>query len=138
MVKILKNKKGWLRIVEAFIAILLVISVIIALINSNRSVYSPKEELNRVGKNVLDYLRNDEQLMNEALRKETTNINKSIEKLIPPTFGFSTNICNYEDACPNTNPEALKKYVYSNDILIPPNLTSGNPNTKLKLFLWVK
>ncbi len=136
MVKI-KDKRAFMKIVEAFIAIMLIMAAVLMII-SRSSPEENREELTQTGERILKFISEDENLMSQALMNNTEGINKTIAQLVPATINFYVNICYYNSVCPNNNADSLRKYVYSTQILIPGNLTLSNPKTKLKLFFWEK
>lgn len=133
----MKNKKGWLRIVEAFIAVLLIMAVLLVMVSNQRSGITRQTEIESLGDNIMNFISRDEALISSALLNDTSEINQTIEKMIPPTVAFSTKICPYYEVC-SLGEYMPKKYVYSTEILVPPNLTTSASGTKLKLFMWVK
>ena len=135
---VMKNKKAWLRIIEAFIGVMLVMGILLILVSRQDAKNNSSDEIERFGNEILDFISRDEALMNDALANNTANINRTIEQMISRQLGFYTAICPYDSICPNANPDALQKYVYSTERLIPPNLTSSSPGTKLKIFIWAK
>jgi hypothetical protein len=135
----IKNKKAWLRIAEAFIAILLILSVILIVVSKHRAETNRGEEIARLLASTLDSISKDENLRGQILSNNTFGVNETIEKIVPFWMAYSTRICSYDDICSNpTNySEYESKNVYSDEIIVAANLTYRPQNaTKLKVFFW--
>ena len=142
----MKNKKAWIKIVEAFTAILLVIIVLLIIINSG---YIKREDIStRVYNTQISILR--EIQFNDTLRIEILDVasvplewddfppnlkNKIIERT-PNYLECSAKICSSEDVCIFTG--AIDKDIYAESILISATLESGYIPKQLKLFCWIK
>jgi|SRR3989338_2309731 len=128
-----KDRKAWLRIIEAFIACLIVIGgVLIILSNQNKtdltdSVYGRQRA-------ILEILSKNESLRNSILARDNSEINPAILKMIPSSWNFSTSLCDIEKACGNQF-TLINKEVYSTEIIIISNLSYYNA-TKLRFFVW--
>ena len=134
--RMLKNKQGWLRILEAVIAVLLVLSFVLLIFSRQNASSNQEEETQRMLRYTLDYLSKDEAVRNSVLANDTNLIDLKIRQILPIGINFSSRICSSEEIC--SNPAGfLQKTVYSDEILVFANLTyySGNA-TKLKIFLW--
>jgi hypothetical protein len=144
----MKGKKGWIRIVEAFVAILLITGVVLIVINRG---YLEKDISEDVYKNQIEVLREiqlDEKMRSEILAIDETKVNETVRwEEIPQSvqnkilyssrldLNCTAAICFLDKIC------ALEKYpekdVYSRSVAIAANLTDYNPR-QLKLFCWVK
>jgi len=138
MMKIKKNKKAWIKIVEAFIAVLLVLSVALVIISRQKLETNRDEEIARLLKYTLDYSSQNELLRNSVLSNNNTEINNRIQKIIPAWINFSSAICSINEVC--TNPAGyIEKTVYSDSTIIVANLTYYSENAKkLQIFFWEK
>lgn len=143
-----KNKKGWIKIVEAFIAIML-ITVVILLILENRTISGLGENQNpenQITQTQISILRNIQ--MNNSLRNEIVGISKSelpvteeempliknkVEKEKPFYFNCTFEICSVSGECLLNN--SIDKDIFVSEIGIFSNLTHYSPK-KLKLFCW--
>ncbi len=132
------NKRGWIRIVEALIAVLMILGAIIFIIDTNnKKNYSEKENyINDLQKNVLDEISNNLELRNFALSKNESEIKKRISGYFPDFYEFDVRVCNLtEDYCllqiyPNKN-------IYVADKIISGTLEVYSP-VKVRIFLWEK
>lgn len=148
----IKNKKGWLRIVEAFIAVTLIAAVLLTALNEKSSVLSEeeKEELYRgryeAQVSVLRKIQLNNSIRNEILGISDSNlpvnwsnmpslIKTKIEKEKPIYFNCTAKICSLGSVCEMEKP--IDKEIFVEDVGIFSNSTRYNPR-KLKLFCWKK
>lgn len=139
MVKI-KSKRGWLKIVEAFIAILLIMGVLLMIYSTNK----PKSEGLEIQKMVDYILReigNDESLRNDILNYDIgtsigfpNSIINFVRARLPDFIEFEVKICAVDDVC---GLEEYKKEVYAKERIVSANLEIYSPR-KLKIFVWEK
>jgi hypothetical protein len=134
----LKNKKAWIKIVEAFIAIMLIVSAFIVIMNRQKNQSNLEEQINSLQDSILASISKDNYLRSQVLIREEGEIEDYVGEMVPSSFNYKVRICDYQDLCSlGTNIDGT---VYSDEILIVANLTyypSGNM-TKLKLFMWRK
>lgn len=130
----MRNKKGWLRIVEAFIAVMIVASVLIIL-----AVRVPKqdrtESIHNIQRNILEQISLNDSLRGEILQNNKTNTESYIKKNLPVYLNSTIRICEVNEICGMTS--YVEKEIYGDEILITANLTSYQPK-KLKFFVWEK
>lgn len=145
MVNIIKSKKGWIRLVEVFIAILLMTGVLLIVANRN----NPTEEnaiYLEMSQKELAILRNIE--LNDSLRTEilnapslpiewggfdsvVPNVKSSIIYLTPPDLQCEAKICWTNRIC--TLDELSGDNVYAESVVISADLNKYSPR-QLKLF----
>lgn len=132
--KMLKSdKKGWLRIVEAVIAVLIIISVLIFML-----IRAPRPEggdsIHEMQRHILNQVSANETLRAEILDNNKANTDRFVKDIKPVYWNFTTRICNVSDIC--GMPFYVDKEVYADEILITSTLTRYSPK-KLKLFVWM-
>lgn len=140
----MKNKKAWLRIVEAFLAVLIITSVLLTVI-VNQPRESQSEEIHNMQRLILQQIALDDSLRADVLIGEETNI-KNIKDFVngmkPALWNFEIEICKIEDTCGMTvfPEEAVGKEIYAEEILISstPEKYDSDSIKKLKLFVWIK
>ncbi len=152
----MKNKKGFLRIIEAFIAVLIVAGVIIVILagragnrlNKDDVVYnlqkvileevSGNRELREAVLKAVDSDSNgiiNEDNEEEAGEENYAKIKDFVFMRVPKVFEFEVQICvDIGDIC---GPREYKKEMYAKEIVISSTLQDYNPR-KLKLFMWEK
>ena len=129
----MRNKKAWLRIAEAFIAILLITGVMVFLY-SETDKPSKSAEVYNVEKVILDEIAFNESLRSAVLNNDTVSIKNFVAIRIPAGFNFTINICDVDNIC------GLVKYkegVFASEGIISSNLTSYKPK-KIKIFMWLE
>lgn len=130
----MRNKKAWLRIVEAFIAVLIVASVLFIMV-SREPKKDKTENIHEMQRAVLEQISLNETLRSEILGNEITNTEFFVNKSLPFYYNFTIRICEIEKVC--GMPFYLDKEIYADEILIAADLTRYSPK-KLKLFVWRK
>lgn len=149
MVKIFPNsKRAWIKIVEAFIAILLITGVLLIVIDKG---YIGTQDISSKVYNVQVSILRDIEL-NDDLRSEILGVQEppikwedfesndlnqvknKINNRIPNYLTCEAKVCELDKIC------VLEKYVdkdvYAQPVAITANLTDYNPK-QLKLFCWV-
>ena len=137
------NKKAWIRIIEAFVGILLIASVLIIVLNNDSSKtkdISSEIYENQVG--ILTEIELDSSLRNEILLFENLPIewsgfsellrNKINEKKLDYLICVGK-ICAIGESCELDSYES--KDVYVKSVIISANSEGHNPR-QLKLFCW--
>jgi len=131
MRSIIENKKGWIRIVEAFIAVTLILAVMIS-IYVKKPANTNTEELEKIMDASLNEAVNDNQLRQEILNNEIENITRFMDERIPNVMNFTIRICEISDIC---NLDVYRAEVIAKERMVSSTLTEYNPK-KLKLFVW--
>lgn len=141
-----KNKRGWIRIVEAFVSILLITGVLLIILDKN---YIEKKDVSeKIYETELSMLR--EVQSDDNLRAEIVNLdglpvkwddeNFPIDvknKLISRTPNYlhcEANICELNDDC--VLDKEISKDVYAKSVIITATLEKYSPR-QLKLFCWL-
>lgn len=145
----MKNKKGWLRVVEAFLAILIIGGVILIIVNQDTE--GEKQDTFGIYENELAILR--EVQLNDALRSSILMISDSslpvelnnsafpqdvedkIESRISPYMTCNAKICDIYQECIANISSASD--VYTRQSLIFANLQVNNPR-KLSIACGIK
>ena len=129
----MKNKKAWLRIVEASIAVLIVASILMIMI-SKTPRKDRSEEMHKMQRFILEQISLNETLRGEILQNDRINTEFFVKNTIPVYYNFTVRICEIEEIC--GMPFYIEKEIYTDEILISTNLTYYQPK-KLKFFVWV-
>lgn len=130
------GKKAWVRIVEATIASLIIIGFILVMM-SRQQTTTPNisDEIYEKQRSILDVISKNESLRDAILMNDKTAVNSAIEKRIPSSWGFTTNICELNMVCSGDVP--YDREVYATEIVISSTLTKYDPK-KLRFFVWMK
>jgi Na+-transporting NADH:ubiquinone oxidoreductase subunit NqrC len=132
----MKNKKGYIRIIEAVFAILIIMGAVLVLISGNLKHSDISKEVYDKQKYILEVISNNEQMRNEIVNGQTTLTNQFIEKSIPKIWGFSTCVTDIDKVC--NNAQKNDKNVYVSETIISSSLTSYTISKKLRFFVWEK
>ena len=138
--KLLSNKRGWIRIVEAFIAVLLIAGVLLFVINKG---YIGKRDISeQVYKVQLAILREIE--LNSTLRLQILtsedytvpeDVRNKISERMPDYLEFTSAVCDLEELCPIPEGSPVEKDIYAQSVAIAAEAEKYNPK-QLKLFCW--
>jgi len=135
-----KNNKGWIRIVEAFIAVMMIFAALLIIISRQGQQDDYREEIIKLQSSIISQISQDDTLRSEILGNNISGTEKYISGAIPRNINFSVAICPYLYVCPNpvNYSYILDKDVYSDEVLIAANLTYFNETNakKLKIFFW--
>jgi len=125
------NKKGWIRIVEAFIAVILILIVLLS-IRSMQKTSGNNDNLEKVIDAILDEIANNNNLRQNVLSGNLNSLNEFVADRIPNILEFKIQICGIEDIC---NLPEYKPEVYARERIISSTLSEYNPK-KIKIFVW--
>lgn len=141
----IKYKHGWIRLIEVFVAILLLTGVLLIVVDRNNPSKESSASL-EISKKEISILRDIE--LNDTLRTEILNaqplpvewnnfsgellnVKNRIEYLTPPNFKCEAKICWLNRAC--LIDELLGENIYAKSVVISANLDKYLPR-QLKLF----
>ena len=143
-----KNKRGWIKIAEAFVAILLLAGIVLFVISKGSDDVG--SDASAVVQDIeISILRSIE--LNNTLRAEVLATNGevewatfasqapgtkiAIENKIPRNLNCEAKICNPSGSC--ALPGTQEKNIYAESVMITSTLNSFKPRL-LKLFCWEK
>lgn len=143
------SKKGWLRVVEAFLSALLII-VILVLVSVNQQNSKQSGDSAQFYNLEVSAIRGIE--LNSTLRSEViavpdaslpinsetdpatlSEIISAINSKIPSSLSCEVQICKPDSICDYWKDTAVS--IYSQQVLVTANLTNYDPK-KLKIFCW--
>lgn len=141
----IKYKHGWIRLIEVFVAILLLTGVLLIVVDRNNPSKESSASL-EISKKEISILRDIE--LNDTLRTEILNaqslpvewnnfssglpnVKNRIEYLTPPNFKCGAKICWLNRAC--LIDELFGENIYAKSVVISANLNKYSPR-QLKLF----
>jgi hypothetical protein len=154
LIKNTDKKAGWIKIVEAFFAILLIVGVVLFLINKG-FVGADKTESKvfTIEKAILKEIQLDRILRNAVLESTPPYpaiahdlILNKIDERKPNYLDCTASVCDPDEACgfpvDRFPPEAADKDIYGESILITSSLVGSGGGArydpkKLKIFCWV-
>jgi hypothetical protein len=133
------NKRAWLRILEAFLGVMIIMGVILFIYSKQEIKQELPYQINQIQKKVLDAIE-----FNEAFRLNVLSNPPDLEKLsvaaqdnIPSIFNFELKVCSLNDEvnCKKTPPYIQNIYV--KDRIITSNFAIFSAK-KVRLFIWEK
>lgn len=130
------NKRAWLRLLEAFIGIMLVAGVLIFVISNQNTKNSDAQYIEHLQSSILDEISLNESLRIAVLSKNILIINNTINKKIPSNLGFDVKICELDQEI-GCKMDYIEKEIYKKDKIIASNITQYSPK-KVRLTIWVK
>lgn len=147
MVSIKKNKRGWIRVVEAFTALLLVSGALLYIVDKNVGFEEDiSEKVYQIQNSILREIEVNNSLRDTILKSPTgiestgenfpTNLKKSVKNRIPEYLNCSIKICKMDNTICEKS-KYIEKNIYAHSVPITANLTRYEPR-QVKLFCWVK
>jgi len=135
----MRGKKGFLRILEAFIAIILIAGVLVFLYTSQVQKPSQEAYVKQLQGIILDEITNDNVLRGYVLAGNKQKLNNFITDFMPPELDFDLAICDLNAACDNSPTKEVDKgkVVYVAERSVSSTLTDFNPKI-IRLFIWEK
>ena len=129
-----RGDKGWIRVVEAFISILLVVSVLLIVLSSNLLVNkNQSSEIHEIELNILRDIQVDDDLRLEVLNENLDPVQTRITTKTPSYLECEAIICEIDGDCDLSSSQ--EKDIYVQSIFI--SAQGGNYGPKqLKLFCW--
>ena len=134
------NKRGWIRIMEAVVAILIMASVLIVIYTNSPEDQSYSDYVYAIQIRILDDVALSDYLRNETLHSSESSVSPTlignISTMIPSNFNFSVSVCSLNSASCLFK-ENIESEVFVEDRIISSNLTKYEPKM-LRLFIWEK
>lgn len=130
----MKNKKAFIRIIEAVFAILIIVGAVLILISNNIKNSDISKEVYEKQKYILEIISNNEAMRNEIISGKTDLVNSFIKSSVPKNWQFSTCITEIDSVCNNSPVE--NKDIYVSETIISSSLTTYNISKKLRFFIW--
>jgi len=138
-----ENRRGWIRIIEALIAILLIAGFLILIIdNQEKGVKDISSKVYITENAILKEIQSNSVYrtyiftITESVEFEGFNVDlkNHITSRVPEYLNCVGKICDF-DYDPNCNIDSLKKDIYVRSVMIATDLDTYNPKL-LKIFCW--
>ena len=134
------NKKGIIKIIEASIAVLVILTAIISISMMKKSVV--ERDLSGTINPLLEEIAKNSTLREEVIidSDASESVKSFLAKRIKdPSIGFDTKVCEINDACSlDRYPANITGNVYAGSRLISSGLISGEKPKRIGLFLWIR
>lgn len=131
-----KNNKAWIRIVEAILAIMLLLGGVLVIMSSQIPLNNNHEEVNTKQRQVLELLSKNDTIRGYILNKDLNNVKDAIKPLVPINWKYAITICNLDQIC-NSDETPNDQEVFANEIIVTSTLSNYSPK-KLRFFVWLK
>ncbi|GIU68663.1 MAG: hypothetical protein KatS3mg001_513 [Candidatus Pacearchaeota archaeon] len=136
-----KSKKAWIKIVEAFISVILFSAVVLLILSEKSKPETLNEKIHNDQIFLLRYIELNDTLRNEILSAEPDLNWSDFQSDLPLTYNeillrsprylnCEAKLCKEE---PCLKEDIIERDVYSESVIITSNLTSYNPRV-LKIF----
>ncbi len=136
-----KNKKGWIRITEAVVAILIMASVLIVLYTNETPNVSYSDYVFNLQTRILMDVADRSELRNATLYSTETythpKLKEYFDSSIPTNFNYTVIVCNLSAVVCNADLSSVEKEIFVEDRIISSNLEVYDPKM-LRLYIWEK
>lgn len=147
---IMKNKHGWIEIVEAFVSILLVVGVVLIVINNGSIGKSDiSDKVYTVEHSLIREIETNSTLRTEILTVPSSSlpiewtqvgfpadVTNKITERTPDYLNCIGKICLINTGCSLT--EKVTTDIYSQSVIISASIEGGVGYRQLNIFCWVK
>jgi hypothetical protein len=134
----MKNKRGWIKIVEAVLAVLLLSVFLVFVYIRHSDGVDIGEYVYRLERSILVDIEKNNTLRGDVLSERKDRLNDFADSRISEAFDFSFEICSFSEICGLKSREyPIDKNIYADSVLITSTLEEYEPK-QLKLFIWTK
>src|SRR3989344_7574860 len=131
----LKDKGGFLRVLEAVIAVLLVAGAVTIILVKNVQVDDNSETVKQIQQIILEEISTNPELRTAVLREsqgDITLLNTTIKNLMPPEYSYEFKICSLDEICalPNSPSYYTKGDIYADEVSVAATLDIPPTNPK--------
>lgn len=131
----MRGKGGFIKILEAFIAILIIAGVMTFIFVNQLQESNQEETIHRLERIILEEISKTDSLRNSVLNDDVDTIKNSIEKFIPAEYDYNLKICELNVIC--VLDQRIEKEVFSDEITISSTLEIYSPKV-VRIFMWEK
>jgi len=131
-----RDRKAWLRIVEAFLAVLIIMGTVLVILSKQEQKTDISNIVYERQREILNVISKNDSLRTEIIAGNNLKVNETIQTLIPSSWNFATNICELDGICANLG-SYQNKEIYATEVIVTSTLTEYSPK-KLRFFVWVK
>lgn len=133
------NKRGYMKTVEAILALVLVLTVVVTIANRNQVSLSTKpEEIEIMQETINNLVEIDSDLRTDILQEDYPAINNTLRPYFDNigTLKYSFIICN-TDYCPSLTNLPDDRSIYVSNLVVAANRDIYS-NKVFKLYIWRK
>ena len=126
------NKRGFIKTLEAIIAIILII-LFLSIFIKREGVITKDDEKSTVANSLVNEIQSNDLLRNCVLNQDYKCIGSYLNKSIKNRYYYNFSICTLPNNCALSN--LPKTDVYAKSFVITSNLTKINPSI-IRIYLW--
>ncbi len=133
------DTKAWIRILEVFIAILIIMSSFLIILSRRGPISDINDEVYEKQRQIINIISKNNDLRADIISGNNMNVDNKISQMIPSHWSFATRICGLDEVCPLDLAKVYEQgfEVYSTEVVVTSNLTQYSPK-KLRFFVWVE
>ena len=133
------NKKGFIRVLEAVFAIMLIMGAVLIIVSNNLQTSDISEEVYEKQRYILDIISNNETMRNEIIKEgDLGKTDEFIKKTMPSSWKYSVCVTSVDKICsPGVGKVPDDKELYVSETIISSSLEIDyTASKKLRLFVW--
>jgi len=130
------RRRGWVRIVESFISLLIILFALLFFVSNQISKTAREEKIDAILATILEEVEKNYTLREAIISGNNEIINESIRNFLSRQYEFSFCVEEAAKTCFPEEIRQLKKQVYSGSILISYEIQDTINSKKFVLFLW--
>ena len=131
------NKKGFMRILEATISIVLILSALIILSSRQESV--EEKDLGVILPKILDEIAREPNLRIQIIRGDNPDLNSFVgERINNPSLEHAVKICALDEVCVLDNFPDGAEEIFASERVVSAVIDEPFEPKKVKIFLWRK
>ena len=138
---LMKNKTGWVRILEAAVAVMLILGFMLYF-RAKVEQTPLADQMYELTHKILSEASSNISIRNEILEGNVQSLaikNFFESRINTDSFDYSFNICNLGDSCLANDPLPEKKEIFADSIAVSASpFVEGYSPKKLALFVWIK
>lgn len=135
------GKKGWIRITEAIVAILIMSSVLIVMYTKDVPQVSYSDYVYNLQTRILMDVADRDNLRSATLSSTESLTNQTLldyfDESIPSNFNYTVKVCSLSAVTCNANIGDVPSEIFVEDRIISSNLQKYDPKM-LRLYIWEK
>jgi len=139
----MKNKRGFIRILEATIGVLLVTSVLLVVyVNQQPPQFLTSQDyIFNLQKQILLDISSRSDLRGYVLAEDNASLEVYLSSKVPSSYGYSLKICdlNATGACKLSTEDVIatrEKDVFAEEAVIAADFAEGYSPKKIRFFVW--
>ena len=133
----INNKRGIIRILEAFIAILLILGAVVIVFSKFSSKSLEDQNIIETEKLILEQLAGNAQFRDEVIKMSESSqispeLNNFIANRIPNLYEYEFKVCELQSVC---SASSYHEVVYVHERALSSSIKQYSPK-KMKLYVW--